>query len=106
MGKVLPRRKVEGFDYDSKPTERLEMPIAERIAEIRARKSDERARAKAKLERKAANEAARPAAPARTAARPAAPAQAPARHPGVRLRSSDLQQSETGVASRNRRRRR
>jgi ATP-dependent RNA helicase RhlE len=102
VGKTLPRRKVEGFNYDSKPAERLEIPIQERIAEIRARKTEERARAKAKAERKASNEAARPAAPARTAA----PAQAPARHPGVRLRSSDLQQTQTSAPPQNRRRRR
>jgi ATP-dependent RNA helicase RhlE len=106
VGKALPRRKIEGFNYDSKPAERLEIPIQERIAEIRARKAEERARAKQKAERKANNEAARPSAPRTAAAtRPAAPAQAPARHPGVRLRSSDLQQTGTAMPNRNRRRR-
>ncbi|MES1245505.1 MAG: DEAD/DEAH box helicase [Acidobacteriota bacterium] len=108
VGKTLPRRKVEGFNYDSKPAERLEIPIQERIAEIRARKAEERARAKAKAERKAAAETTKAAKPAKPAApaRTTAPAQAPARHPGVRLRSSDLQQPQAAAPSRNRRRRR
>jgi ATP-dependent RNA helicase RhlE len=59
----LPRRKVEGFDYSHTPVERFEVPIAERIAAIRARKADDRARAKAKLERRTADEARRGKAP-------------------------------------------
>jgi ATP-dependent RNA helicase RhlE len=55
IGKRLPRVVVQGFDYASKPTQRFEVPIAERIAEIRARKADERKRAKEKAERRAAN---------------------------------------------------
>ncbi len=57
VGKPIPRRIVEGFDYKNKPVERFEVPIQERIAEIRARKAEERARAKAKAERKAQREA-------------------------------------------------
>jgi ATP-dependent RNA helicase RhlE len=53
IGRRLPRRTLAGFDYHSKPTERFEVPIAERIAEIRKRKAEERARAKEKAERKA-----------------------------------------------------
>ncbi len=126
VGKSIPRRKLEGFNYDSKPAEKLEIPIQERIAEIRARKADERARAKAKLERKAGGDNSgrpaggpsrnsshaapqRPAGPSRQSApaRPAAaaPSQAPARHPGVRLRSSDLHQGSAAAPSGNRRRR-
>jgi len=58
VGKRLPRVIVPDFDYSSKPKQRFEVPIAERIAEIRARKADERKRAKEKLARKAANAAA------------------------------------------------
>ncbi|MBX3175154.1 MAG: DEAD/DEAH box helicase [Gemmatimonadaceae bacterium] len=54
IGKKLPRRTLPGFDYAHRPVERFEVPLAERIAAIRARKAEERARAKAKLERKAA----------------------------------------------------
>ena len=55
IGKRLPRVVVQGFDYASKPAQRFEVPIAERIAEIRARKADERKRAKEKADRRAAN---------------------------------------------------
>ncbi len=53
MGKRLPRQKVAGFDYEKKPAERLEVPLAERIAGIRAQKVKERARAKGKAEHRA-----------------------------------------------------
>ena len=49
----LPRVTVPDFDYHARPDTRLEIPLAQRIAEIRARKAEERARAKAKLERRA-----------------------------------------------------
>lgn len=57
VGAKLPRKRLAGFDYDQKPAERFEIPIAERIAAIRARKAEERARARAKAERKAQREA-------------------------------------------------
>jgi ATP-dependent RNA helicase RhlE len=57
VGRRLPRLTVAGFDYQSKPEERFEIPIAERIAAIRARKAEERARARAKAEKKAQREA-------------------------------------------------
>ncbi|HET7564191.1 MAG TPA: DEAD/DEAH box helicase [Gemmatimonadaceae bacterium] len=57
IGKRLPRVTLSGFDYRAKPAERFEVPLAERIAAIRARKAEERARAKAKAERKAQREA-------------------------------------------------
>jgi len=43
--------KLENFDYNAKPSEALEVPIAQRIAEIRAYKSACRARAAAKTQR-------------------------------------------------------
>jgi len=51
IGKRLPRITVPDFDYAKKPTEQFEVPLAERIAAIRARKAVERARAKEKAER-------------------------------------------------------
>ena len=57
VGKRLPRVILPDFDYATKPKQRFEVPIAERIAEIRARKADERKRAKEKQARKAANAA-------------------------------------------------
>ncbi|MEO8335878.1 MAG: C-terminal helicase domain-containing protein, partial [bacterium] len=55
ISKRLPRVIVSGFDYSTKPKQRFEVPIAERIAEIRARKAEERKRAKEKAERRAAH---------------------------------------------------
>ena len=69
VGKVLPRVTLPDFDYKARPQAQLEVPRAQRIAEIRARKADERARAKVKAERRAGSSAGggRPA-----ASRPAA----------------------------------
>jgi ATP-dependent RNA helicase RhlE len=44
LGIRIERSTVPGFDYTRKPAERLEVPLADRIAEIRARRSRERAR--------------------------------------------------------------
>ena len=68
IGRRLPRVTVPDFDYSTRPVERFEVPIAERIAAIRARKAEERKRAKEKAERRLQHEAAmagrgRPAAP-------------------------------------------
>jgi len=62
ISKRLPRITVPDFDYAQKPAEKLEIPIQERIAAIRARKAEDRARAKAKAERRGAG-----ATPARSA---------------------------------------
>ena len=58
IGKRLPRVVVQGFDYQSRPAQRFEIPIAERIADIRARKAEERKRAKEKAERRTGQPAA------------------------------------------------
>ena len=55
IGKRLPRQQVAGFDYTKRPAERLEIPLAERIAAIRAKKKDERARARANADRRGAS---------------------------------------------------
>jgi len=67
IGKRLPRVTVPEFDYAQKPADKLEIPLAERIAAIRARKSEERARAKVNAERRGGGAArgAAHAAPAR-----------------------------------------
>jgi len=65
LGRRLPRITVPGFDYSAAPAERLEIPIAERIAAIRARKAGDRERAKAKVERRSAATAAGTGAPRR-----------------------------------------
>lgn len=51
IGKRLPRLTLPGFDYTKRSAEKLEIPLAERIAAIRAQRAVERARAKAKSER-------------------------------------------------------
>jgi ATP-dependent RNA helicase RhlE len=95
VGSRLPQRTVEGFDYEAKPVDRFEIPLQERIAAIRTRRAEERARAKAKAEKKAQREAEERArldekAKRRTEGRPAEaprqqrPAQPPRGHrPGV-----------------------
>jgi ATP-dependent RNA helicase RhlE len=52
IGKRLQRVTVPDFDYKAKPEGRLEVPLAERIAEIRKRKSEDRARAAEKAKRR------------------------------------------------------
>jgi ATP-dependent RNA helicase RhlE len=104
VGKRLPRVTLPGFDYTKRAAERLEVPIGERIAQIRAQKAAERARAKEKAERRLQTEAemkarideksrrqaaaARPGTPARRPATglrpPARPAGAPSGNPGRR----------------------
>lgn len=58
VGARLPRRTVEGFSYDAPAEGPLEVPLAERIAAIRARKAQERARAAAKAGERGAGGAA------------------------------------------------
>jgi ATP-dependent RNA helicase RhlE len=52
LGRRLPRVLVPDFDYAAKPAARLEVPLGERIAAIRARKAEDRARAEAKRRRR------------------------------------------------------
>jgi ATP-dependent RNA helicase RhlE len=51
VGRSLPRVTVPDFDYAARPAAELEVPLAQRIAEIRARKAQERARSEAKRQR-------------------------------------------------------
>jgi ATP-dependent RNA helicase RhlE len=97
VGRKLPRLQLEGFDYAARPAQRFEVPIQERIAEIRARKAEERARARAKAEAKAARQPGAPAGrgqqPAR-APRPTGHAAQPSR-PGQRPRSTQPARSDS-----------
>ena len=73
IGRQLPRVTVPGFDYAARPHAKLEVPLAERIAEIKKKKSEDRARAAAKLQRRGAAqsaEASRKAAPKTAGAAP------------------------------------
>ena len=65
IGRRLPRIVLPDFDYHARPETKLEVPLAERIAQIRAKKTEDRERAKAKAARREAHQAAgqpRPAA--------------------------------------------
>jgi ATP-dependent RNA helicase RhlE len=96
VGKRLPRVTLPDFDYRQKAAERLEIPIQERIAAIRARKAEDRARAAAKASRKAAGQpaAGRTAgAPPRRATPPSSPG--PRRSPQAG-RSAAPSSSRTG----------
>ena len=55
IGRRLPRVTVPDFDYTARPKTKLEIPLAQRIAEIRARKRDERARAELNAARRGAS---------------------------------------------------
>ena len=48
INRTLPRVTLPDFDYRARAQARLEIPLADRIAAIRARKSEERARSRAK----------------------------------------------------------
>jgi ATP-dependent RNA helicase RhlE len=54
IGKRLPRVTVPDFDYAARPKQRLEIPMAQRVAEIRARKREDRARAELNAARRSA----------------------------------------------------
>ena len=90
ISRRLPRVTVPDFDYSAKTQAKLEVPLAERIAEIRARKRDERARAAVNAARRSANQRgqappAGPTPPSRPhyGGRPAAPGR-PSRFGGPR----------------------
>jgi ATP-dependent RNA helicase RhlE len=107
IGKALPRVTLPDFDYTAKPTGKLEVPLAERIAALRAKRADDRARAKAKEERRAAaaagGGASRPA--SKPAARSGAKSARPAGQSASRAGSAPASSAE-GAAPRRRRRRR
>ena len=53
VGRRIERVTLPNFDYKARTTERLEVPLAQRIAEILTRKADERARARTNAARRA-----------------------------------------------------
>jgi len=75
--KQLPRVTVPDFDYTAKPQAKLEVPIAERIAEIRKKKAEDRARAAEKAARRTAAQEAEAARRAAKATKPARPEKGP-----------------------------
>jgi ATP-dependent RNA helicase RhlE len=75
IGRSLPRVTLPDFNYQSRATKPLEIPHAQRIAEIRARKAEERARARKNAERRGAT-------PARPPHQPSSPHAARSPHAG------------------------
>jgi ATP-dependent RNA helicase RhlE len=100
VGRRIERRTLAGFDYNARVEERLEVPIAERIAEIRARKAEDRARARANAERRAA------AAAAPSVTRTGAARDAAARSGSTRDGADDPRSQERSADGAGRRRRR
>jgi ATP-dependent RNA helicase RhlE len=76
LGRRLPRITVPGFDYAAS-AERFEVPIAERIAAIRARKAEERNRRRVKEERRTTTAAAPRRADGRSVSEPSSRPSAP-----------------------------
>ena len=76
IGKRLPRVTVPDFDYNARHEGRLEIPLADRIAVIRARKAQERAQGKARADRRRSAEAGRSGSPHAPAAGGGAPGSA------------------------------
>jgi len=52
LGRRLPRQKIPGFNYEKKALERFEVPLAERMTALRARRDGDRTRRNEKAERK------------------------------------------------------
>jgi ATP-dependent RNA helicase RhlE len=90
VGKKLPRRVVEGFDYKAVRAVNLEIPLGERLATMRAQRAKGRERAATKSHPSRAAQprsAATGARPGGGDSRPARPATAPSRggkRPGMR----------------------
>jgi ATP-dependent RNA helicase RhlE len=89
IGRTLPRVTLPDFDYSARPATKLEVPLAQRIAEIRTRKAEERARARAKAER-------------RGAAAPHEPRQPHGRRPAQHSRSTRAPNASRGRGRRGR----
>jgi ATP-dependent RNA helicase RhlE len=66
IGDRLPRVTLPDFDYKAGSDTKLEIPLAERIAAIRARKAEERGRARMKAERRASSLRGQPSGPTPT----------------------------------------
>lgn len=89
LGHYINRQKIEGFDYKKKSSERFEVPIAERIAAIRARKAEERERSKAKAR-------------ARDARRPTREIKPAAKEKAGKVRTRDIEKSNSTARSQDR----
>src|SRR5690606_30632139 len=84
VGRRLPRVTLPDFDYEARSDAPLEVPRAVRIAEIRKRKAEERARAQANAERRAAAAARRGASGVAASGGAAPRPSGPSRHGNAR----------------------
>jgi len=104
VGKRIERRRIAGFDYDAQPSGRFEVPVGERIAAIRKKRSEDRARAQAKARAKAqgnaTGEAGRTSEPGTGAGRGRKPQanahRRPEAHAGVRGRATNRKRGAGG----------
>jgi ATP-dependent RNA helicase RhlE len=99
ISKRLPRVTLPGFDYTKRPSEKLEIPIQERIAAIRARKADDRARAKANAERRAGGQGGRSSAPSRPSSSSSRPSSSSSRPSSSSSRPSSSRPSSSRPSS-------
>jgi ATP-dependent RNA helicase RhlE len=113
VGKVLPRVTLPDFNYAAKPEGKLEIPIAERIAKLRAQRAGERARAKEKADRRTTAGGSRPhSSPQGSGGRSSAAKAAANDRPAPESRVADRRASESpyaesgGTPQRRRKRRR
>jgi ATP-dependent RNA helicase RhlE len=88
IGKRLPRVIIPDFDYQATPEAKLEVPRGERLAAMRAQKSGERARTKAKASRRS-----------ESSARPSR-SEGPSRRPRSQAGSGSSQRPAPSAASR------
>jgi ATP-dependent RNA helicase RhlE len=103
VGKPIRRVTIPGFDYNARPAERFEVPIGERIKEIRARKAADRERAKVKADAKAQRVADEEARRAAGASRPRGGERRYADSSAPRQGSSEGPRSGGGSGNRRRR---
>jgi ATP-dependent RNA helicase RhlE len=97
IGKPIERVKLDTFDYGAKPSQKLEVPMQERIAAIRAQKAQARANATAKAERRAQAEGTRQSQPGQ--ARQSQPGQARQSQPGQARQSQQSQPNQSSPRS-------
>ncbi len=108
VGRRLPRVTLPDFDYNARTAQAFEVPIAERIKEIRARKAADRQRAAEKAARTAGGPTAAAtrgggSASTSQARRPAAPAPRPSTDgAGARPAGDNAAQGKTPARSRRR----
>jgi ATP-dependent RNA helicase RhlE len=105
VGRKLPRVTIPDFNYDAKVLTKLEIPLKDRIAEIRARKADDRKRAAEKAARRSGSHGGGPSrqkSPQSGGSRPAAGPASPARESGT-TGSSPYKQESQGRWGRRRR---